>query len=238
MKKIYHYDKNTLEFLGSGDAIIDPVASKAAKKEVYTNPKYSTFTKPPILKDNERAVYNKEKDAWDVIKSYKGALKFNAKSGLISRVETNDALRSYECIVPEDLLEDFKANPIKYDIVNGELKDISRIQLYQDRYNIRRYKTLIQEAKEAYIAFRETPVEYKGKKYLPRYVDDYALLINRTFPMEVWDCTGTKSTLMSKAEFSALKDFLDDLDSKAYSTQKNAIKRYKKEIEKLGGEND
>lgn len=237
-KIIYYYDKDTFDFIRTGEAMLDPVASSIEKKEVYALPKYATFVPVPLLKDGEGAIFDKDAGKWVVIKSNKGAYKFNSRTGELSIIEDNNALRSYECVVPENLLEDFKANPIKYDIVNGELKNISKIQLYQNRYNIRKYKKLIQEAKEAYTNFRETPVEYKGMKYLPRYIDDYANLVNRNFPMEIWDCTGTKSTLMTKAEFMLLKNFLDDLDTKAYSIKKNAIRKYKKEIERLGGKND
>ena len=238
MAKLYYYNKDTFDYTGTGEARLDPVATAVEEKDIYVRPKYSTFTPIPVMKQDERAIYSVENDSWTVVKSNKGAVKYNARTGKLSVIEDNNPLRSYECVVPEDILEDFKANPIKYDIVNGELKNISKIQLYQNRYNIKKYKRLIQEAKEAYINFRETPVEYKGHKYLPRYVDDYAILMNRNFPVEIWDYTGTKSTLMNKADFILLKDFLDDLDAKAYSIKKNAIKKYKKEIERLGGNND
>lgn len=238
MKKIYYFDKETYEYIGIGQAFKDPLASKEAKHTVYAKPVNSTFIPVPVLKDNERAVYNKVKDDWNVIKSNKGSYKINTLDGSVSLITDNDELKSYECLIPEDLIDDYKENPIKYDVINGELVDISKVQKYRNKYDIRMYKQLIKEAKEAYILFRETPVEYNGKKYLPRYVDDYAALLNRTFPVEIWDYTGTVNTVMSRNELIVLKDYLDDLDKKAYSMKKHAIKKYKKEIEKLGGLDD
>ena len=43
---------------------------------------------------------------------------------------------------------------------------------------------------------------------------------------------------MSKADLQGLHDYLDNLDKTAYSIKKYAIKKYKTEIEKLGGTND
>ena len=55
--------------------------------------------------------------------------------------------------------------------------------------------------------------------------------------MEIWDATGTKSKLMSATEFDGLRKYLESLDNKAYAAKKNAIKKYKIEIEKLENTN-
>lgn len=238
MKKIYYYDKETLNYLGCGPANLDPVATQVTGENVYARPKYSTFTEVPALALGEQAVYNPKKDNWNVVKSNKGSYKLNADTGIITLIEDHEPLKSYECLIPEEILEDVKNHPIKYAVIEGRLVNISKSQRHKGLYNIRRYKKAIQEAKEAYVAFRETPVEFRGMKYLPRYVDDYATLINRSFPMEIWDASGTTSKVMTKAEFQQLKDFLDDLDKRAYSLKKRAIKMYKLEIEKLEKEND
>lgn len=238
MKKIYYYDKNTFNYIGSGPANLDPVATQVTGEEVYARPRYSTFVEPPAVKLGEQPVYDASTDSWKAVKSNKGSYKLNANTGLISKIEDNEPLKSYECIVAEEVLEDVKENPIKYSVIDGKLVNISKVQKYQTLYNIRKYKKAIQEAKEAYVIFRETPVKWQGATYLPRYLEDYAGLLSRAFPMEIWDSTGTKSTLMSKAELQALYDYLDDLDKTAYSIKKYAIKKYKAEIEKLGGEND
>lgn len=238
MKKLYYYDKDTYIYIGEGPANLDPVATKVTGTEVYAKPRYSTFTDVPVLKLGEKAIYNENTDSWDVVKSNQGSYKLNSYTGEIKIIDNNEPLRSYECIVPEEVLEDLKQNPIKYDVVDGNLIDISKSKKHHAKYIIRKYKKAIQEAKEAYVVFRETPVEYHGLKYLPRYSDDYASLLNKTFPMEIWDATGTKSTVMTKAELMQLKNYLDDLDAVAYSIKKHAIKKYKTEIEKLGGDND
>lgn len=238
MKKIYYYDRNTYNYIGSGPANLDPVATKVTGEEVYARPRFSTFVEPPITKLGEQAIYDPSKDSWKAIKTVRGSYKLNANTGTISVITNNEPLKSYECIVQEEVIEDLKVNSIKYDVIDGKLVNISKVQKYQDRYNIRKYRKAIQEAKEAYIIFRETPVEYNGNTYLPRYIDDYASLLNRTFPMEIWDSTGTKCIMMTKADLQNLYDFLDNLDKTAYSIKKHSIKKYKTEIEKLGGTND
>ncbi len=238
MKKIYYYDKDTYNYIGSGPANLDPVATQVTGEEVYAKPRYSTFIEPPVTKLGEQPVYDINTDAWKVVKSNKGSYKLNSNTGIITKIEDNEPLKSYECIIPEEVLQDVKENPIKYSLIDGKLVDISKVQKYQNMYNIRKYKKAIQEAKEAYVIFRETPVEYQGATYLPRYIEDYATLLSRAFPMEIWDSTGTKSTLMSKADLQGLHDYLDNLDKTAYSIKKYAIKKYKTEIEKLGGTND
>ena len=233
MKKVYFYNPKTFEFVGTGLAQIDPQATKITGKTIYTKPANSTYVELPKLKDFQIAVFDKEAGEWNVKTSYKGNYKWNINTGNISEITNNEPLKSYEILVDKNMLNDVLANPIKYDVINGKIVDISKMQVYQSKYNIRKYKKLIQEAKEAYIKFQETPVEYDGMTYLPRYIDDYAKLANRTFPLEVWDSTGTKSKVMSANDFNKLRAFLEALDNKAYSIKKNAIKKYKIEIAKL-----
>lgn len=237
MKKVYYYDRITYNYIGEGSANLDPVATSIEGKEVYAKPKYSTFSMPPKTGKGEAAVFDINKDAWRIVKSNKGSYKVNCVNGEVSLITNNEPLRSYECLIPDELLEDFRENPIKYDVIDGKLIDISKVHKYKDKYDMRRYEKLIHEAKEAYVIFRDTPVDYRGRKYLPRYVDDYNNLLNRTFPMEIWEADGINSSIMSKAELTELKNFLEDLDNAAYALKKRTIKKCKLEIEKLGGNN-
>lgn len=233
MKKIYFYNPKTFEFVGTHVAQIDPEATKRVGKVVYTSPAYSTDVEVPELKEFQIAVYNPDAKEWTIKKSFKGNYKLNANTGAIVEITNNEPLKSFEYLIGKDIIDDVLENPIKYDLVDGEVKDISKMQAYQSKYNIRKYKKLIQEAKEAYTKFQETPVEFGGMKFLPRYIDDFAKLANRQFPIEVWDCTGTESKLMSAGEFNQLRAYLESLDSRAYSVKKNAIKKYKLEIARL-----
>lgn len=237
MKKIYYYNPKTFEYVGESYAQLDPMATKITGREIYTKPANTTFTEPPKLKDFELAIFNEDTGEWNVKKSYKGSYKWNVRTGVVSEITDNGLLKSFEILIDKDIVDDVLENPIKYDVVDGKIVDISKMQVYQNRYNIRKYKQLIQEAKEAYINFQETPVEYNGLTFLPRYIDDYAKLVNRSFPMEIWDATGTKSKLMSATEFDGLRKYLESLDNKAYAAKKNAIKKYKIEIEKLENTN-
>lgn len=237
MKKIYFYNKDTFEFIGEANANLDPVATKMYNTNVYALPAHATFTAPPKIGNFKVAIYDRNTDTWTLKESYKGNYKLNAKTGAIAEIRDNAPLKSYEYIINKDILDDVIENPIKYDVIGGKVTDISKMQKYQNRYNIRKYNAKIQEAKEAYVRFQETPVDYKGMLFLPRYIDDYAKLANRTFPLEIWDYTGTKSKVMTESEFNELKSYLEKLDNRAYANKKNAIKKYKLEIAKLEREN-
>lgn len=233
MKKVYFYNPKTFEYTGESEARLDVEATKKFGKEIYAEPMNATFIEVPKLKDFQIAVFDIHEGVWNVKASYKGNYKWNKVTGVISQITTNEPLKSFEVLVNKDIVSDVLENPIKYDVIDGEVVDISEMQLYQNKYNIRKYKKLIQEAKEAYTKFQETPVKFEGMEFLPRYIEDYAKLSGRSFPMEIWDCNGTKSKLMSEAEFNRLKSYLETLDNRAYQAKKNAIKKYKIEIEKL-----
>lgn len=235
MKKVYFYNKETFEYTGSADANIDPLETKLKGEDVYLLPANATFVVPPELSDNEIALYDKTAKRWVKKPSFKGNYKLNTLTGFILPINDNSLLKSHEVLISPEVYRDYKKNPIKYDIIGGELVDISRTQKYQSAYNIRLYHRKIKEARDKYDTFLETPVTYKGLQFFPRYIEDFAKLENRSFPREIWDCTGTKSQVMSKADFLALKSFLEDLVDKAYKEKKEKIKKYKIGIEKLGG---
>lgn len=230
---VYFYDENTFELLGMGNANIDPMATKRTGKPVYALPANATFTAPPELRDYQIAIYNVLGDEWEVKNTYKGHYKINTNTMVVSRIETTAPLKSYEILIEKDLYPEVKANPEKFDVIDGKFVNIANTQKYQSKYNIRKYKRLIKETEDAYEKFMNSPVEYNGATYLPRYVDDYVKLEGRTFPMEIWDSTGLKSKLMTLKEFRELKLFLEGIANTAYKKKKVAIKQYRNEIDKL-----
>lgn len=233
--KVYFYDKDTFEYKRTGEAYIDPEETKSEGKDVYALPQYATFIKVPSLKPYEVAVFDKEKQLWHVRKSFVGSYKLNTNTGAITKITENGALRTFERLIAKEVYEDYIKNPIKYAIIGNELVNISNTQQYQNLYNVRLYEAKILEAKEEYDKFMNTPVTFKGYEYLPRYVDDYATLINRSFPQEIWDYEGLKSRIMNKSEFIELKEFLENLVNSAYKKKKEAIKKYKLAIKKAEG---
>lgn len=234
MKLLYCYNKDTLEFTTIITARRDVLESEKCGYDVFAIPQFATEKEVPTLKDNEVAVFNPEIDNWEVKESYKGKYKLNIRTGAIFLINDNNLLKSYEKLLKDDEAKDALANPLKYEIINGELVNISKTQKYKSRYNKKEYERKIKEAQEEYELFRETPIEYRGHGYLPRYIDDYAVLQFRAFPIEIWDASGEYSKVMNEAEFKALKLFLEKANDQAYKKKKDAIKRYKEAIKQLG----
>ena len=231
--KVYLFDKDTLIYTGERDAVLDVLETQRAGKEVYAKPYNGTFVKPE-QKDGMVPVYNIVEDNWGLMNSVAGKYILNTKTGTLTYAKENRVVRTYECVIDKELYTDLALNPDKYVFEDGEIKDISKTQEYENKQLIKKYEQLIREAKEKYDTFLSTPVKFQGKTYLPRYIDDYATLQFRSFPREIWDSTGMNSTLMSKAEFARLKEYLENLVDEAFKEKKESIKRYKKEIEKLG----
>jgi hypothetical protein len=230
--KVYIYDSNTYEYLKALEAELDPLETKAAGEPIYVLPAHATFIAPPQLGPNEVAVFNEKMNKWILKTSYKGQYKVNLNTGVVSKIENNLLLKADEILMTKEQFEAWEEDPLQFEIINKKLVNIANTQQYQVKYNIKKYEKLIRQAKADYDKFRETPVAYtNGQYYLPRYVDDYAKLALKQFPMEIWDATGLHSQLMSSTEFNALRRWLEDLDNRAYKIKKETIKRYTLEID-------
>lgn len=231
---VYSYDKDG-NYLGSFEPRLDPRSTEKAGYPVYASYDNTTQVAPPELGADEVAVFNKYTEKWSIKKSLKGRHKLNLNTGYVFEITDDAPLKSYELLLEKELYEEFKVNPDKYMIKDKKLVDISKTQEYQNRVDRKAYEQLIKEATIKYDTFLETPVTYMGHNYLPRYSDDYAILLNRSnFPVVIWDCTGLKSRQMTKSDLQSLKSYLDELIDEAYQDKKNKIKSYKEAISKLG----
>jgi hypothetical protein len=67
---IYHYHRNTHEYLGSTEARIDPLETVMQEREVYLIPANATVTPPPEVTTNQVAVW--ENEAWVVKEDHRG----------------------------------------------------------------------------------------------------------------------------------------------------------------------
>lgn len=232
---LYRYDTNG-DYLGTIEPNIDPRATELAGEPVYIKYLYTTEIEPPETAEDEIAVFDFNTYNWTVRKSLKGQYKLNVNTGFVSKIENHDPLKTFERLLSEETYLELQADPDKFKIVDGELKDISKTQEYQSKKDIEEYKGLIKDLTNSYEQFLETPVEYNGGLYLPRYADDYATLLNRgAFPVEIWEFGGMRSSVMSQAELVDLKGFLDKLLNDAYKAKKEGIKKYKLAIQQLGG---
>jgi hypothetical protein len=67
---LYHYHPETLEFVGSSEAKIDPLETKVQGKNIYLKPAYCTETPPIKFKENENVIY--EDSRWKKVKDFRG----------------------------------------------------------------------------------------------------------------------------------------------------------------------
>lgn len=75
--KLYHFEPITKFLSYTDEAYLDPLETKIQGKNIYMQPAYSTFTKPPKTKANQLAQYDPETDDWNVIPDYRGMWKVN-----------------------------------------------------------------------------------------------------------------------------------------------------------------
>lgn len=233
---VHLYDKDTFLYQGSREARLDQLETIKQGKEVYAKPRYATFAELPECKEGQTPIYNFAEDNWGVCTSYIGCYLVNTKSGRVSKITANRPIRSFEFVITAEQYDNWVKEPDRYKVIDKKLKDVSGTQEYQNKINIQKYKELMNEAKKKYDVFMETPIKFNGQYYLPRYVDDFCKLALRSFPQEIWSSDGINSKVMSLAEFNKLKKFLEDKVNDAYKDKKEALKKCKEAIKKLGGE--
>lgn len=81
--QIYHFDQDTLEFLGTSEARKSP-----REKDVYLLPAHATFIKPieKKLKENEALVFDLKKENWYVVPDFRGVT-YWTKDGVEHKIE-------------------------------------------------------------------------------------------------------------------------------------------------------
>ena len=80
MQLVYNYDKDTKEFIGANTAFLDKVATRKAGVNKYLLPSYATFIAPPKTEIGEVAIFDMEKEKWNVVKDYRGRMVFNIET--------------------------------------------------------------------------------------------------------------------------------------------------------------
>lgn len=67
---VYRYDELTKEYIGTEEALLDPLETEQQEKEVYLLPANATFTAPPAEKEGFARVWNGE--AWQEVEDHRG----------------------------------------------------------------------------------------------------------------------------------------------------------------------
>ena len=67
---VYKYDEKTKEYISTETALLDPLETKKAGKNIYLLPANATFTVPPAKKEGFAIVWNGE--AWQEVEDHRG----------------------------------------------------------------------------------------------------------------------------------------------------------------------
>lgn len=85
--KLYHYDPDNKEYLGSGEAQLDPLENALQKKEAYIVPANATIDVPPQAGEREAVVYRD--GSWHTVPDHRGEIWWR-QDGTQYRIEALD----------------------------------------------------------------------------------------------------------------------------------------------------
>ena len=119
--KIYNYNPITFEYTGSQNADLDPQETKEQGKNVYLLPAYATFIKPPASEPMKARVF--KEGSWSYEKDFRnGFYKVDSNLVVSEITELGDIPEGY-ILVTEIIGDDIKANPDKYIIDDGIVRE-------------------------------------------------------------------------------------------------------------------
>ena len=119
--KIYNYNPITFEYTGSQNADLDPQETKEQGKNVYLLPADATFIKPPASEPFKARVF--KEGSWSYEKDFrKGFYKVDSSLVVTKITELGDIPDGY-ILVTEIVGDDIKANPDKYIIDDGIVRE-------------------------------------------------------------------------------------------------------------------
>lgn len=119
--KIYNYNPITYEYTGSQNADLDPQETKEQSKNVYLLPANATFLQPPASEPMKARVF--KEGSWSYEKDFrKGFYKVDSNLNVMDITELGDIPEGY-ILVTEVIGDDIKANPEKYIIDDGTVRE-------------------------------------------------------------------------------------------------------------------
>lgn len=93
----------------------------------------------------------------------------------------------------------------------------------KDNYDLIKEKEL-KEVEKEFEEIVNTPIEYKGYKYLPKHTNVYASMLPRFFDetvtLEIWDAEDKEAKTFGKFELIDLIKVLSEVYENAYQTKK------------------
>lgn len=195
---IYHYSKDTLEYLNKTRAEADPAESKKQGVFVALIPAYATTIEPPTAGDNEAAIFIE--GAWAIVPDYRSTHKKCDDEFKISNITTLGELTD-GYMVTNELAELITANPDDYKISDGvvtaktsedkaaEFKETFEEQFFETSLGwIRRNVTMADGSVKSFLTDLLLPIKaglelgqtvtvitYNTPDYTQEYTDEYII---------------------------------------------------------------
>ena len=116
--KIYHYDRDTFEYLYATDAEFDPAELEINHKKVYLIPANATKLKPPKTQEHEAALW--QDTNWKIEPDYRNTYVINEFKE-IKLIKEIGALPDGYFAITEEQAEKVKQDPLYYIVQDGKL---------------------------------------------------------------------------------------------------------------------
>ena len=178
---IYNYDDKTFEYTGQNNADLDPEQSRIEGEYIYLIPANSTTIKPPKIKKNEVALWDKTN--WKIVPDYRNTYVINEFKE-IKFIKDIGALPDGYFVITEEQAEKVKQDPLYYIVENEKLiinPNYDEDKKAQEREKILRLSLTKREVFLAlYAAKGITPEQVRGS------ITDTAALIEFDYATEYY----------------------------------------------------
>lgn len=139
---VYHYDRDTKEYLGSSLVEGDPEESKIRGELVPLVPANATLIQPPEYEENEVVVFNGE--VWEIKPDYrKNFYKVN-ENFEVEEITTIGEQEGYY-IVTKEIGEEIKENSNLFKIANNKIKKKTEKELENERLQAEKEQKELEE---------------------------------------------------------------------------------------------
>lgn len=126
--EIYHFDKDTKEFMFTTKAEANPEETRIKGEFVPLIPMYATILKPPVLQENEAAVFDVEAGKWLVKPDYRKNFKICDEYLNIQDIKQIGEIKE-GYLVENKLAELIKQNPEHFKIKNGKVIEKTKAEI-------------------------------------------------------------------------------------------------------------
>ena len=128
--KLYLYDGITKEYIETIEAYLDPAETALKGEPVYMYPANSTDIKPPLVGDNEIALF--ENDDWVITPDYRGFYQCNENFD-VTPIDKFGELENGYVVITKEQADKITEDKLYYVIIDGEL--VVNPNYEQDKYN-------------------------------------------------------------------------------------------------------